>query len=131
MMNNTSPSLADIAAVAKDNDGFGGNNGWWILIILFAIFGGWGNGWNGNNAVGEMNDYICEQLSKLQMKALDWLEIMASMDMEAVDVVEFGAVTDIVKDLIQSEKYLAEAYYYKTEAKNIESMSDATVKSIR
>lgn len=45
----STPSLADIAAVTKDNDGFGGNNGWWILIILFAIFGGWGNGSYGNN----------------------------------------------------------------------------------
>lgn len=49
------PSLADIAAVTRNNDGdgFNGNNGWWILIILFAIFGGWGNGgygWgNGGN----------------------------------------------------------------------------------
>lgn len=43
MFNANSPSLADIAAVTKDNDGFGGGNGWWILIILFAIFGGWGN----------------------------------------------------------------------------------------
>lgn len=43
MMNTTMPSLADIAAVTRDNDGFGGNNGWWILILLFAICGGWGN----------------------------------------------------------------------------------------
>lgn len=55
MFNSTSPSLADIAAVTgrNDEDGFGG--GWWVLIILFAIFGGWGNnGWggNGNNGVG-------------------------------------------------------------------------------
>lgn len=44
------PSLADIAAVTRNNDGdgFGGNNGWWILIILFALFGGWGNGSYGN-----------------------------------------------------------------------------------
>ncbi len=45
MFNGGSPSLADIAAVTKNNgdDGFGGNNGWWILIILFALFG-WGRG---------------------------------------------------------------------------------------
>lgn len=46
MFNGGSPSLADIAAVTDKNnngDGFGGNNGWWILIILFALFG-WGRG---------------------------------------------------------------------------------------
>lgn len=46
-----SPSLADIAAVTgnnRNNGGFGDGNGWWVLIILFAIFGGWGgNGMNG------------------------------------------------------------------------------------
>lgn len=49
-------SLADIAAVTKNNDGdgFGGNNGWWILIILFALFG-WGNGGWGNNGNGNSN----------------------------------------------------------------------------
>ena len=31
------------------NDMFGGNSGWWILILLI-LFGGWNNGWgNGNN----------------------------------------------------------------------------------
>lgn len=50
-------SLADIAAVTKNNgdgDGFGGNNGWWILIILFALFG-WGRGGYGDNANGGSN----------------------------------------------------------------------------
>lgn len=42
--NSATPSLADIAAVTKDQNGDGfGNNGWWILIILFALFG-WGRG---------------------------------------------------------------------------------------
>ncbi len=60
MFNGASPSLADIAAVTGnkngDNDGFGGNNGWWILIILFALFGwgrgGYGNGGNDGNGGG-------------------------------------------------------------------------------
>lgn len=49
-----SPSLADIAAVTgngRNGDGWGDGNGWWVLIILFAIFGGWGrgnNGWDNN-----------------------------------------------------------------------------------
>ena len=52
MLNSNGLSLSDIAAVTGRNneDGFGGNNGWWILIILFALFGGWGN--NGYGAFG-------------------------------------------------------------------------------
>ena len=51
MFNSNMPSLSDMAAVTgnRNNDSFGDGNGWWILIILFAIFGGWGNGgWNNN-----------------------------------------------------------------------------------
>lgn len=33
--------------------GLGNGNGWWVLIILFAIFGGWGNGWGGQGRNGE------------------------------------------------------------------------------
>lgn len=61
MFNNaSSPSLADIAAVTGNNDGIGNGNGWWILIILFAIFGGWGNNRGagyGNNCGGYPTDY--------------------------------------------------------------------------
>lgn len=52
---NPGVSLADIAAVTgnRDGDGWGGNNGWWILILLFAIFGWGGNGFGyGNNGSG-------------------------------------------------------------------------------
>lgn len=51
----SSPSLADIAAVTGNNDGLGSGNGWWVLIILFALFGGWGN--RGFGAYGGGNDY--------------------------------------------------------------------------
>ena len=53
MFNGNSPSLADIAAVTGNNkDGWGDGNGWWVLIILFAIFGGWGNGFGGGYGSG-------------------------------------------------------------------------------
>lgn len=56
MFNSSGPSVSDIAAVMgnRNNDGNGFNDGgaWWVLIILFALFGwgrnGMGNG-NGNN----------------------------------------------------------------------------------
>lgn len=40
------PSLADIAAVTgnRNNDGFNDGGAWWAWIILFALFGGYGNG---------------------------------------------------------------------------------------
>ena len=44
-------SISDLAAVARDGDGFGGGNGWWI-ILLFILLGGWGGrGW-GNQGAG-------------------------------------------------------------------------------
>lgn len=44
MFNSNVPSLSDIAAVTNSNNGFGNGDGWWILVILLALF----NGWNGN-----------------------------------------------------------------------------------
>lgn len=56
MMFSGGPSLADIAAVTgnnnRDNGGFGDSEGWWVLIILFALFGGWGNNGYGGNGGG-------------------------------------------------------------------------------
>lgn len=57
---NSGLSLSDIAAVTRDNDGFAGGNGWWVLIILLALFGGWGNagyGFAGGNA-GAADNYV-------------------------------------------------------------------------
>ena len=56
MMNASGPSLADIAAVTdgnRNNSGWGDGNGWWVLIILFALFGWGGNGGFGRNGAGE------------------------------------------------------------------------------
>lgn len=51
---NSIPSLSDIAAVTNSNDGFGGNNGAWWIILLILVFGGWGYG-NGAFGVGSGN----------------------------------------------------------------------------
>lgn len=42
-------SLSDVAAAANTNDGFGNGNSAWVLIILFAMIFGWGNGGFGGN----------------------------------------------------------------------------------
>ena len=48
MFNTNVPSLSDIAAVTGDRDnrgmGMADGGGWWVLIILLAMFGGFGNG---------------------------------------------------------------------------------------
>ena len=58
MFNSSGLSAADIAAVTDGNGryggGFGYGEGWWIVIILFALFGGWGRGgaFGGGNSCG-------------------------------------------------------------------------------
>ena len=54
------PSLADIAAVTRNNDGDGfgnGAGGWWVIIILFALLGGFGGYGYGGNAGGAGNQF--------------------------------------------------------------------------
>lgn len=55
---NPGVSLADIAAVTKNNnnnDGFG-NGGWWAWILMWALFGGYGGyGFGGMGGWGGMN----------------------------------------------------------------------------
>lgn len=48
------PSVADIAAVTDSNrnSGWGMDGGWWAIIILFALFGGWGRGFSGGGFSG-------------------------------------------------------------------------------
>jgi hypothetical protein len=53
MFNNSGYSLADIAAATgRNNDGFGGDGWWIILLFLFTGFGWGGNGMWGGGANG-------------------------------------------------------------------------------
>ena len=46
-------SAADIAAVTNGGGfGFGGDNGWWLILLFLFAFGGWGNGFGGYGGGG-------------------------------------------------------------------------------
>lgn len=51
-------SPADLAAVTGNNDGFGGNGAWWIIILFLFAFCGWGNGGYGGNGSGAADNYV-------------------------------------------------------------------------
>lgn len=66
MFNNSNGgySLADIAAATgnSNNGVFGGNQGWWIIVLFLFIFCGWGGrgygGWGGSTASGADPNYV-------------------------------------------------------------------------
>ena len=70
MFNSSMPSVADIAAVTgaqncRNNDGWG--NDWWAIIIILALFGGFGNrgglfGGNSGYGCGSCAPATCSEL---------------------------------------------------------------------
>lgn len=77
----STPSVADIAAVTGNgNNGWGNGDGWWVLIILFALFGGWGRGgmFGGGGGcdsacatVGDVERGFDQQSTNMRFNALD------------------------------------------------------------
>lgn len=58
-------SLADIAAATgneRNNNGFGDNGSWWVIIFLIFAFMGWGRngfgGFGGGNGSGATDNYV-------------------------------------------------------------------------
>ena len=71
---------ADFAAVTGNNgnDGFGGNGAWWIIILfLFAICGGWGNGSGFGGGSGAAENYVlASDFATLQRQLSDGFNSM-------------------------------------------------------
>lgn len=83
MMNGNSYSLADIAAATGgsnnrgNNDGWGGDGWGWIWILLiFCVFGGWGNGFGGFGGMGG-GAYPTEAILQ---RSLDTQSIIGKLD---------------------------------------------------
>lgn len=75
-------SPADVAVLSgnnsRNNDGFGDGNGWWIVLFLIVLFGGWGNrgfgGFGGNGTDGSSiseNYVLTSDFSQLSRQISD------------------------------------------------------------
>ena len=49
---------ADLAAVTGNNNGFGGDGSYWIIILFLFAFMGWGGGGFGGNGGGATDNYV-------------------------------------------------------------------------
>lgn len=63
-------SPADIAAVTGNNDGFGGGNGaWWLIILFLFAFCGYGNnGWGGGAGGISENYTLVSDMGQIERK---------------------------------------------------------------
>lgn len=59
MYNNTAMPYSIAMTPISDNNGFGGDGSWWVIIlVLIVLFGGWGNGGFGAGNSGAARDYV-------------------------------------------------------------------------
>ena len=84
-MFNSNCNTASVPLVANldgncNNNGWGADGGWWILIILFAIFGWGGNGfgWGGNNG---RDGYPCATQADVRA-AVDQQTLISKLDQQ-------------------------------------------------
>ena len=57
----TASDVALLSGRNGNNDGFGDNGSWWVIIFLIFAFMGWGNrgnGFGGDNGSGAMDNYV-------------------------------------------------------------------------
>lgn len=82
MFNSNCASVPLVANIdgGCNNNGWGADGGWWILIILFAIFGWGGNGfgWGGNNG---RDGYPCATQADVRA-AVDQQTLISKLDQQ-------------------------------------------------
>ena len=82
MFNSNCASVPLVANIDGNcnNNGWGADGGWWILIILFAIFGWGGNGfgWGGNNG---RDGYPCATQADVRA-AVDQQTLISKLDQQ-------------------------------------------------
>lgn len=57
----TASDVALLSGRNGNNDGFGDNGSWWVIIFLIFVFMGWGrnnNGFGGDNGSGATDNYV-------------------------------------------------------------------------
>ena len=85
MFNNSTAFTMPVAPVGYGG-GFGGNgmfggDGWWVLLILFALFGGWGFGGNGNG--GGFGGRSCGCATQADVRAaVDQQTLISKLDQQ-------------------------------------------------
>lgn len=121
LMENGSLSAADVAAVTRNNGGFGNiNDGgffWIIILFLFAIFGnnGWGGFGGGNNAApiimaGQQSEVqrVVDQQSV--MSGINTLQSQVSTGFSNAEVSRCNMQTNILSALSQNQASTAAGF---------------------
>lgn len=75
MFNSTGYSLSDIAAASGNNDAFGGNGAWWIILLF--LFVGWGK--NGLGGFGGEAGGVCATQEDVR-SAVDQQTLLSKLD---------------------------------------------------
>lgn len=122
LMENGSLSAADVAAVTRNNGGFGNiNDGgffWIIILFLFAIFGnnGWGGFGGGNNAVpfiaaGQQQSEVQRVVDQQSvMSGINTLQAQVSNGFSSAEVSRCNMQTNILQTLSQNQAATAAGF---------------------
>lgn len=72
MFNGTSGlSASDVLALTDNNNGFGGNGAWWLIVLIILFGYGFGGGYGGAGNGAQMNYVLSSDFATLQRQLSD------------------------------------------------------------